>query len=108
MLAPAYIQLSKKQAIARCRLSGGCIRANQVHDIPYEERICQPCNDGVDNEQHVLLHCTHTGLMTARNQHPRLRFDVRVRDLMTAAYNPDSVDALVNCVSTMMTCLGAS
>ena len=110
--APEYIrhttQLSKKQAVARCRLSGARIRANQMHGIPYEERTCQRCGDGVDNEHHMLLHCTHPALMTARNQHPSLRFDADVRDLMTAAYNPDSIDDLVNCISEMMTCLGAS
>jgi hypothetical protein len=40
-------------------------------------------------------------VITARNEHPSLQFDAGVRDLMTAAYNPDSVDDLVNCVSAM-------
>ena len=74
-----------------------------MHDIRYEECTCQRCNDGVDNEQHMLLHCTHRALVIARNQHPSLQFDAGVRDLMTAAYDPDCVDDLVDCISAMMT-----
>ena len=62
--APAYIQhtptqLSKKQAVARCRLQTGArIRANQVHDIPYEERICQ--RSTMDGERAARVTALHT------------------------------------------------
>jgi hypothetical protein len=103
--APEYIkhttQLCKKQIVARCRLSGSPIQANLTHSTPYEERTCQRCGCGVDNEHHLLIACTHPGLVAVRAQHPDLCFEAGVREFMAAAYEPELTDSFVECITSM-------
>jgi exonuclease III len=74
LYAPVYMkhptQVSKKQTVAKCRLSGAPIRTNMNHSTPYQERVCHRCGNGVDNEHHMLIACTYPGLVAARSQHP--------------------------------------
>jgi hypothetical protein len=106
LATPAYIKhetrLCKKQAVARLRLSGLPIQANLDHSTPYEERICKRCGCGVDNEHHMLLACTHPGLVRARAQYSDLCFAAGVKELMAAAYNPKLTESFVNCIHSMV------
>ncbi len=109
LCTPVYIkqamQLHKKQAVAKLRLSSLPIRANLEHNTPYEERICKRCGSGVDNEHHMLLTCTHPPLVTIRAQHQDLCFSTGVKELMAAAYDPQLVESFTECISSMVSCI---
>ena len=76
----------KKHAVTRARLGSAPIRADLELGIPYNERICQRCNQGVvDDESHWLFHCP--ALSHIRNKHAGLLRDrCSVGELMSAAY----------------------
>ena len=97
--APAYINadmpLHRKQSLARVRLGCAPTHTNTTHTLPYTQRICQRCGQGVDNEHHMLFDCQYEPLASVRNDYSGVFIDVTsVRELMAAAYNSEFVVSL--------------
>lgn len=110
LVAPAYVSydmpLHLKKSVARLRLSGAKLRAVSQHSVPYDQRLCQRCNiPAVDNEHHMLLECTHTGLEQVRAQYAHLFENVTtVKQFMMNAYQQDRVLCFSSCIHSMMSC----
>jgi hypothetical protein len=105
--APTYINadmpLHRKQSLARVRLGCAPTHTNATHRVPYIERTCQRCGHGVDNEHHMLFDCQQESLVAVRNDYSELFTGVTsVRELMAAAYNPESVFSLASCMHDML------
>jgi hypothetical protein len=105
--APAYINadmpLHKKQSLARVRLGCAPTHTNTTHTVPYTQRTCQRCGHGVNNEHHMLFNCQCESLVSVRNGYSELFAGVTsVRELMTAAYNPEFMISLASCMQDML------
>jgi hypothetical protein len=105
--APAYINadmpLHKKQSLARVRLGCAPTHTNTTHTVPYTQRTCRRCGHGVDNEHHMLFDCQCESLVSVRNGYSELLTGVTsVRELMTAAYNPEFMISLASCMQDML------
>jgi len=105
--APAYISqdmpLKYKQALARLRLSGAGITANQRHDIGFSARVCLRCSQGIDHEHHLLFDCTDDRLQQVRHAYQQLFAGVGdVQQWMQGVYDvAQSVD-LAKCAYDML------
>jgi hypothetical protein len=105
--APAYINadmpLHRKQSLARVRLGCAPTHTNTTHTLPYTQRICQRCGQGVDNEHHMLFDCQYEPLASVRNDYSDVFIDVTsVRELMAAAYNSEFVVSLARFIQDML------